>query len=74
MEKQLNTRFTNIKTATIRVDGVKGKKASVEYKRLNEATQLQEDYKLTMLFFADTKGMQQVYVSSLWSDDSIVMR
>ncbi|UMB59460.1 hypothetical protein MHL31_10255 [Lutibacter sp. A80] len=70
MEKQLNTRFTNIKKETIKIDGIKGKKASVEYKRLNEATQQMEDYKLTMLFFADTNGMQQVYVSSLWSDDS----
>ena len=70
MEKQLNTRFTNIKKETIKIDGIKGKKASVEYKRVNEATQIQEDYKLTMLFFADTKGMRQVYVSSLWSDDS----
>jgi len=70
MEKQLNTRFTNIKKETIKIDGIKGKKASVEYKRINEATQLQEDFKLTMLFFADTKGMRQVYVSSLWSDDS----
>ncbi|REE83524.1 hypothetical protein BX611_0815 [Lutibacter oceani] len=70
MEKQLNTRFTNIKKKNINIDGVRGKKAEVEYKRLNESTQLKEDYKLTMLFFADKKGMRQVYVSSLWSDDS----
>jgi len=70
IEKQFNTQFTNIEKENIKIDGVKGKKASVEYKRLNEATQQMEDYKLTMLFFADKKGMRQVYVSSLWSDDS----
>jgi hypothetical protein len=70
MEKQLNTRFTNIKKGNIKINGVRGKKASVEYKRVNEATQLKEDYMLTMLFFADKKGMRQVFVSSLWSDDS----
>ena len=70
MEKQLNTRFTNVKKKNINIDGVRGKKAEVEYKRLNESTQLKDDYKLTMLFFADKKGMRQVYVSSLWSDDS----
>jgi heme/copper-type cytochrome/quinol oxidase subunit 2 len=70
MEKQFNTRFKNIKKDNIKIDGIKGKKASVEYKRIHEATQVQEDYILTMLFFADTKGMRQVYVSSLWSDDS----
>ena len=70
MEKQLNTSFTNIKKKNIKIDGIRGKKAEVEYKRINESTQLKEDYKLTMLFFADKKGMRQVYVSSLWSDDS----
>ena len=70
MEKELNTRFTNVKKKNINIDGVRGKKAEVEYKRLNESTQLKDDYKLTMLFFADKKGMRQVYVSSLWSDDS----
>ena len=70
MESQINTRFKNIKKETIKIDRIKGIKVSVEYKKINEATQLQEDYKLTMLFFADTKGMRQVYVSSLWSDDS----
>ena len=61
---------TNVKKKNINIDGVRGKKAEVEYKRLNESTQLKDDYKLTMLFFADKKGMRQVYVSSLWSDDS----
>tara|TARA_R110001583_G_scaffold23999_2_gene87999 strand:- start:1344 stop:2933 length:1590 start_codon:yes stop_codon:yes gene_type:complete len=70
MEAQMNTRFTNIKKEKIKINGVKGKKASVEYKITNKSTQLKEDYKLTMLFFADKKGMRQVYVSSLWSDDS----
>jgi len=70
MEKQLKTRFTNIKQEDIIVNGIQGKKAEVEYKKMNQSTQLKDDYKLTMLFFADTKGMRQVYVSSLWSDDS----
>ena len=70
MEKQLNTRFTNIEQEDISINGIRGKKAQVEYKKINESTQLKEDYKLTMLFFADKEGMRQVYVSSLWSDDS----
>tara|TARA_R110001583_G_scaffold36657_1_gene120680 strand:- start:2555 stop:4144 length:1590 start_codon:yes stop_codon:yes gene_type:complete len=70
METQMNTRFTNIKKKNIKINGIKGKKAEVEYKRANESTQIKEDYKLTMLFFADKNGMRQVYVSSLWSDDT----
>ncbi len=70
METQLKTTFTNIKQEDIKINGVHGKKVEVEYKRMNQSSQLKDDYKLTMLFFADTKGMRQVYVSSLWSDDS----
>ena len=70
MEAQMNTTFTNIKKKNVKVDGIKGKRADVEFKRLNETTNLKEDYKLTMLFFADKEGMRQVYISSLWSDDS----
>jgi hypothetical protein len=70
METQLKTTFTNIKQEDIIINGIQGKKAEVEYKKMNQSTQLKDDYKLTMLFFADKKGMRQVYVSSLWSDDS----
>ncbi|WP_111706949.1 hypothetical protein [Lutibacter citreus] len=70
METQMNTTFTNIKKKNIKIDGIKGKRADVEFKRKNESTNLNEDYKLTMLLFADEDGMRQVYVSSLWSDDS----
>jgi hypothetical protein len=70
METQMETRFTNIKRKDILVNGILGKKAEVEYKRTNPSTQLKNDYRLTMLFFANSEGMQQVYVSSLWSDDS----
>lgn len=70
MEKQLKTRFTNVKREDIIINGVRGKKAEVEYKKINQSTQLKDDYKLTMLFFASKEGMRQVYVSSLWSDDS----
>lgn len=70
MEAQMKTTFTNIKKKSIKIDGVKGERADVEFKRKNESTNLKEDYKLTMLFFADEEGMRQVYISSLWSDDS----
>ena len=70
METQMETRFTNIKREDILVNGILGKKAEVEYKRTNPSTLLKNDYRLTMLFFANSEGMQQVYVSSLWSDDS----
>ena len=70
METQMKTRFTNIKKEDIVINGVYGKKAAVEYKKINKLTQQKEDYKLTMLFFADKKSMRQVYVYSLWSDDS----
>ncbi len=70
METQMKTRFTNIKKEDIVINGVYGKKAEVEYKKINKLTQQKEDYKLTMLFFADKKSMRQVYVYSLWSDDS----
>ncbi|WP_456376852.1 hypothetical protein [Lutibacter sp.] len=70
MEAQMKTRFTNIKKEDIVINGVSGKKAEVEYKKINKLTQQKEDYKLTMLFFADKKSMRQVYVYSLWSDDA----
>jgi hypothetical protein len=70
MEKQLKTRFTNIRKEDITINGIHGIKVEVEYKKMNESTQLKDDYKLTMLFFADREGMRQVYVSSLWSDDA----
>ena len=65
MEKQLGTiNLQILKKKLLKLNGVKGKKVSVEYKKINETTQIIEDYKLTMLFFADKKVMQQVYVSS----------
>lgn len=70
MEAQMKTRFTNIKKEDIVINGVSGKKAEIEYKKINKLTQQKEDYKLTMLFFADKKSMRQVYVYSLWSDDA----
>jgi len=70
IENQLKTSFTNIKNKNITVNGFKGRKAEVEYKKLNESTNLKEDYKLTMLFFANEVGIRQVHVSSLWSDDN----
>jgi hypothetical protein len=70
IENQLKTSFTSIKNKNIRINGIKGRKAEVEYKKLNESTNTNEDYKLTMLFFADEVGIRQVYVSSLWSDDN----
>ncbi len=70
MEAQMKTRFKNIKMEDILINGVQGKKAEAEYRRLNEATKFKDDYKLTMLYFGDKKGVRQVYVSSLWADDS----
>ncbi len=70
MENRIKTRFTNISKEDIIINSVYGIKAIVEYKKINKLTQQKEDYKLTMLFFADKKGMRQVYVYSLWSDDS----
>ena len=70
IENQLKTSFTNIKNENIKINGFKGRKAEVEYKKLNESTNVKEDYKLTLLFFADEVGIRQVYVSSLWSDDN----
>ena len=70
IENQLKTSFINIKNENIKINGFKGRKAEVEYKKLNESTNVKEDYKLTLLFFADEVGIRQVYVSSLWSDDN----
>ena len=70
IENQLKTSFTHIKSENVKVNGIKGRKAEVEFKKLNKSTNLKEDYKLTMLFFADEIGIRQVYVSSLWSDDN----
>ena len=72
LELEMKTRFTNIRQKEISINGVSGIKADVEFKRKNEDTQVVDDYKLTMLFFADKQGVRQVYVSSLWSDDSAV--
>jgi len=70
MEAQLNTTFTNVKVEDISINGVTGKKAQVEYKKRNDRTKFKDDYKLTMLFFATSTGMRQIYISSLWKDET----
>ena len=70
MEAQLKTTFTNIKNEDISINGVRGKKVQVEYKKRNERTNFKDDHKLTMLFFANSTGMRQVYISSLWKDET----
>mgnify|MGYP000964601868 FL=1 len=61
MEKQLNTRFTNVKKKNINIDGVRGKTAEVEYKRMNESTQLKEDYKLTKEDKLNSGGFSDIF-------------
>ena len=60
--------FTNFQQEEIVINGIIGRKVQVDYKRLNQLTQKIADYKLTMLFFADKKGMRQVLVSYLTDD------
>lgn len=68
MESKLGVNFTNFQQKEIVINGIIGKKVQVDYKRLNQLTQKIADYKLTILFFADKKGMRQVLVSYLADD------
>ena len=68
IESKLGVNFTNFQQEEIVINGIIGRKVQVDYKRLNQLTQKIADYKLTILFFADKKGMRQVLVSYLADD------
>jgi len=59
----MNTTFTNIQQEPILIDGNEGRKVLMDYTLENPITKKMENNKLTMLLFANTKGMQQVFVS-----------
>ncbi len=63
MEAKMNTTFTNIQQEPILIDGNEGRKVLMDYTLENPVTKKMENNKLTMLLFANTKGMQQVFVS-----------
>jgi len=63
MEAKMNTTFTNIQQEPILIDGNEGRKVLMDYTLENPITKKMENNKLTMLLFANTKGMQQVFVS-----------
>ncbi|MBI9040756.1 hypothetical protein [Lutibacter sp.] len=65
MEQSMGTIFSNYEEESITNNGLEGKKVTVNYQRKSLLTSELTDYKLTMLFFADTKSMRQVIVSNL---------
>lgn len=70
MEAKLGTKFTNIQQNEITVNNFEGRKVEMDYKLENPTTKKIENNKLTMLLFADTKGMRQVFVSYPAKDTS----
>lgn len=69
MENSLGTIFNKKLFEAITINGVEGRKVIVEYQRKGLLTSTLTDYKLTMLFFADVKGLRQVIVSCLKEDE-----
>ena len=70
MENSLGTIFTKKLEEPITLNGIEGRKVIVEYQRKSLLTTKLTDYELTMLFFADAKGLRQVIVSNLKEDES----
>jgi len=70
METMIGTKFTNKRLHEIYLNNVEGRRVEVDYKLENQLTKKNEDNKLTLLFFGDTKGMRRVLVSHLAKDAS----
>ncbi len=69
MESSMATIFSNSKFDEITINGFSGKKVVVDYKRKGLFSSQETEYNLTMLFFADEKGMRQVVVTNLKLDE-----
>lgn len=70
LESVTGIQFSNIKQNEIEEKGITGRIVYANYNTTNQLTQKPEEYQLTMLFFADTKALQQVMVSCLKNDES----
>ena len=68
MEAVGGFQFANIKQQEIEMNGVEGRMVTANYSAVNQLTQKKEEYQLTMLFYANTKALQQVMVSCLNND------
>lgn len=68
IETKLGVKFTNFQQKEVVINGIIGRKVQVDYKQVNQLTQKIADNKLTLLFFANKKGVRQVLVSYLADD------
>ncbi|MDV7186424.1 hypothetical protein R3X25_03955 [Lutibacter sp. TH_r2] len=68
IEQRINSKITNIKKQPITINGIDGVKVTANFKAENQLVQKKMEYSLTILFFGDTKAMQQVLVAHLAKD------
>jgi len=70
LEAVAGIQLNNIKQNEIEEKGIVGRLVYANYNTTNQLTQKPEEYQLTILFFANTKALQQVMVSCLKNDVS----
>ncbi len=68
--QRIQANFTNLHEEIRVNNGVEGRILTADYELKNDQTQQVSNYKLTLLFYADTKNIHQIVVTQLSSDEN----